>query len=986
MSMKSLAKKYKYRVCNNEFLVFQQELLEPESPQPISDSAVGYNLGETTLDAPSFTSPDNSDFSENGHVDMQHQSLPVPFQQNQVTVRRSQSFNTAVIKRPLGSIDYGTSAGGSQNNLLSPSFNHHDSDALKQSANSQCHLILPPQRDDSGCDSLPQNPANRNDLAGNNQDQSVLSGSESANRNSIYDGCNLCGESVKVNDYNHSHPGNSVNGHVDNNKGTNVNIFGSLPVLMKCNKSPALRKSNSFHQESHTTTRNKDIIPGQTKPVSQTAKKIIDTKPYFMWDKNKFKLTSKLLERQSLNVSNEQRVIPALSNSFLKKSTENVDASKQMRSISLTKPLSFSDNFADLHQPKVPNDTCDKSSDPWVPQQKSPTCFRRETQWRKLREQTAVNEAMKFSKDNLNWLVYANRNSLPIGGFTDESNKLFKYCTPPRKEMVAPGSEKFSLKYPDQCKDVIDHVDLSDQRPEKDFYHSEKENGMSVKINRKMTDQHRPLLTRSNSTPLTVSHAKPGHIRHNRTISMDTHTVQESERMVEEMEDYIRLSTSSLNLNGSASKFPTSLPSSDTEETAEKSNRSSCISTLSTSSYESQSSYSETTSADSLVFSLKNKLQHITDKLRRRSAEPNSKESSPAPSDEKKENDKQKIDVETIKKNSVTLTRFYSIKVKLPEGETVCSKKKKDPELSSLLMEGEPGSSTIGSRMAEPFPGDFYPTLSLPRHLKKDNGDNTSLSSYEFSSKETSPEPEVGHKHVLALPSIHNLNIQQSDSAVSIQSELDDNRHVSPLVENKHRRRSLSDSSGDSTGSFYERRFSVALDAGEEEFRDSAVYCEMEVDSSNPHYQECASARPPIKAYVKHLEQKGKTKTPNVVKVATREPGVVVRSRLKSLHMDSEQPKKRGLRSRSEERDPHNYFSDIRVSIINKPSTNIDHTLKKQNSDLLYRSRSNTPPSGALKPSFSTGRLDELEDDIENIVVMKGWVRQLIAKFQKESI
>ncbi|KAL5009092.1 hypothetical protein ScPMuIL_014673 [Solemya velum] len=959
-------------------------LLEPESPQPVPDSpGMGYSLGETTIDASRFTAPDNSN-GESRHVNMLHQSLPTPFQPNSVTVRRSQSFNTAVKRRPLGSIDYGSV--GSHNNLLSPSFNGHESsDSLGQITNSRLSTgshLTSPRRDDSSCNSLSLSPENQNNLVDCNGDQGFSSGANTENRVSIYDGCNLCGESVKINNYNHSHQNNTLNGHSDNIKGTNVNIFGSLPVLMNINKSPSLKKSNSFRQETLTTRSKNEIVP-ETKPVSQTAKKIIDTKPYFTWDKDKFKVSSKLLERQSVNLLSEPSAIPAMHDSFSKKSTENLASAKQMSSktISLTKPLSFTNNFMDLHRPKVQNDGCGRSGDPWVPQQKSPTYFRRETQWRKLREQTAVNEALKFSKDNLNWLVYANRNSLPIDGFTEESNKLFKYCTPPRREMVAPGSEKFNLKYPEQCKDV----DTSDEQSGKDIYHSENENGLPVKLNPKRTDGNRPLLTRSNSTPLSVSHERTSHPhRHNRTISMDTHTVQESERMVEEMEDYIRLSTSSLNLSGSASKFPTSLPSSDTEEHAEKSNCSSCISTLSTSSYESQGSYSGNTSADSLVISLKNKLQHITDKLRRRSAEPSSKESSPAPSDEKKGND---IDFENTKKcSSVTLTRFYSIKVKLPEGETICSKKKKDPKLSSLLLEGEPGSSIIGSRMAEPFPGDFNPTLSLPRHLKKERGDNSSLSSYEFSSKETSPEPQRNNI-VLTLPSIRNLNIQQSDSAVSIQSELDDNRPSSPPMGNNQHRRSLSNSSGESTDSFYERRFSVALDAGEEEFRDSAVYCEMDTDSSNPHYQECASARPPIKAYVKHLEQKGKTKTPKVVKVATREPGVVIRNRLKSLNMDSEQPRKRGLRSRSEEREPQKYFSDIRVSIIDRPSSNMNRTclLKKQNSDLSYRSRSNTPPSGTLKPAFSTGQLDELEDNIENIVIMKGWVRQLIAKFQKDT-
>ena len=213
--------------------------------------------------------------------------------------------------------------------------------------------------------------------------------------------------------------------------------------------------------------------------------------------------------------------------------------------------------------------------------------------------------------------------------------------------------------------------------------------------------------------------------------------------------------------------------------------------------------------------------------------------------------------------------------------------------------------------------------------------------------------------------------------------------------------------------SFYEKRFSMAFDESSEVFRDSAVYCDMDSDhlplspiSSTP--TETKPPRFPIRAYIQKIEEQNRLKNPITSRVRQREPGDMIKQRLESLHNSSTQRSRSCSRPGSEDREFSRRSSTSSRSVsVDRETTplrfsliNMDKSLEesivcskdnqfrnfgRENSEPGFRGRSRSrskSPGGTLKSASSMGRLDQLNSDVENLVIMKGWVRQLIDKFQ----
>ena len=429
-------------------------------------------------------------------------------------------------------------------------------------------------------------------------------------------------------------------------------------------------------------------------------------------------------------------------------------------------------------------------------------------------------------------------------------------------------------------------------------------------------------------------------------------------------------------------------------------NRLSGVSTISTSSYESQNS----NSSDSLVGTLKNKLSVWTHKLGGRRSREEDLAHTPS---------------------------FPTSRESLPSPKAL----KSHHELHDVLREHSLGSPLIGSRMANTLPVGFEPLLS-PSSAANDQ----TMSSYEFSSKEGTPEPparfsfpSAAAKQSKESPEVFPASgpVQQSDSGISMYIGDSSNARprqgkASTLPANlqslqqfpcdadkmEDRKRRDSASSTDSCDSFYERRLSVAFETST--FQDQGMFGAQEGEPQSPSTPRLGP-RKSIREVVQFIEEKFKPHQPQPVEVKRKEPSALIRQRLLSLRANSAYKRRMGSRSVSEDRGrgrerspespriprPENRSRSFnqfmhRVQPQQNPDAKAQQMERDRNWEVAARreqelasrvahdqGEERSEGEGSTSMSGSMDRLDQLSTDVNNLVIMRGWVRNLINKFQQ---
>ncbi|XP_067681859.1 uncharacterized protein [Haliotis asinina] len=824
------------------------------------------------------------------------------------------------------------------------------------------------------------------------------------------------------------------------------------------------------------------------------------------WTKNKQGSLVNLQTKQwTKNAQKEQgRSIPAFHDTFSKKSLENLTVKALRHPVYTVKHLSVDCDASSKTgiNAKLTNwgstekltkgsmtDVSHLSEDPWVknPEVKklsgsaSVSSLSVKPQGHKLTKCSESIDPKSGSRENMDWMVYVNRNSL---NDTENQKYFSKYCTPPRGTMTPPKSPtvvKQDYNSPKPMKRNTNNLasrpvstyDTVPEIPKVTVASSVPSIIVSSTSPKFPHPDHlsRHQLNRSNSTPLTKSKtiAQPST---NRPSSFDCEGFTDSERMVAEMEDYMRKSRD--NDSSPSCKFPTNLPVFHYNE-FEKGNR---HSNISTSSYESHSS----SSSEGIMDTLKHKIHSWTSKISKRLEDSDGHSSISSVSDVRPSSllmsDDEKVD-DLKSKNSSCET------LDSPHGRKKGTEKLKrqqhlledDEELRTFLRQRGLGGDSIGSRMANSLPPNVEALITnkLRPHSACVLRDSDSLSSYELSSKETTPEPQArlslpimpsSGENQSPLP-LNNIEIQQSDSGFSMQSDVTDSNSMettapvsnitTPPVKqmdieeteqkkdeatimdtrgkepNMSRARTQSESSADSVDSFYERRLSIAFDS--EVFRDSPVFCDINIDPKQKVVKETPKKpRRSIKDFVQILEERSKPKPPLTVEVKRREPGSGIRQRLQTLQQAS-QYSRHSSRNTSEERElvQPKSVKDIQQSLTAESrfgqskswhpssSSNIGSINSSSNTSISSscssgisgphfavvgggishsyggnqfihhhvraeseHGRESSPELCGLRSARSLGRLDQLSTDIENLVIMKGWVRSLINKFQND--
>ncbi|XP_063426284.1 uncharacterized protein LOC134710056 isoform X2 [Mytilus trossulus] len=755
--------------------------------------------------------------------------------------------------------------------------------------------------------------------------------------------------------------------------------YSSMPVLNTMeSSSPLIRKQRKCSEE----------ITSQENS-SMGKKRIFDTKMYF-----------KRAGNNSPDLRRRNNSVLAFHDSFIKKSTENLSRksteslSQKVGPITLTKPRPFISSPFD--KPKKQNIkksiSCGAESgevineDPWERKTTTLVVPQNHTRTHSI--------GCEGDIDKMDWLVYANRNSLPVNGF-DIGPKLYKYCTPPRSTMDLAqsqikrehlqGDNSVRIQKGDNHLDFIKHMSKglhfpsdkskSDNCLDDNYINSEELNDFPnfgalpvVKV-----AKSQPKLNRSNSNPTSTLQKHP--LRHFSSPSLcdDHHIAKDHEQIIAEMEDYLKRSESTSTV--SSVKFPSNVTNNPVE--IEENKRDSCVSNFSNSSYESTDTAPGSPGVDNFMGSLKHKIHDLKQKLsHRRSGSYDNRDSS----DNELDNDKLK----PKETRSSLLSLFHN---KAKEGTST--------NLQTVLHAGDWGSPSIGQRMAEQEPTYFDITLSLTR--PKDKSDQYKVDV----NGQTKPANNI---QIGDLEASENLHLQNCDSAFSIQGDMafgnniDDSPRSQSSDDKSEIKRSLS-----STDSIYEKQFSIAFDDGEP-FRDSAVYCEMDPDQNATKSDLKLPNRVPIKSYVQKIEEKTQPIAIPVTKVKQREPGAIIKKRLESLHTNCFKASSRpssverelrfysrpssverelriSSRPASEERQVRSVSVDKelppRLSEFDRPS------LRREMSDATYRLPSLNRYSDEMSTTVSTSRLDQLNIDLNNLIVMRGWVRQLIDKFQQ---
>lgn len=851
--------------------------------------------------------------------------------------------------------------------------------------------------------------------------------------------------------------------------------YSSMPVL---NTTPP---SSPKIQRLHSDRTGESPVMNQKLPLHYT--KRIDIKPYFHYSKERLSETLAQNGAKSGNLlSKDEKHVNAFHDAFtnFKKPQENgLDNSLGSKPLTLTQPKPFTSSLRNSAQllssharlnrwgPEKftkgsMSDLSHLKEDPWIRNKqrsytesrvtlenhKSPILDRKienpvnknisrqslDVQTQKGRNRTQSVDGTKSEEytENFDWVVYANRNSIPLSAISIEDvNRKFKYCTPPRGSMEPPPCDKSIRNHSGDNSRYSNSSLLSSNLGDNNTGDS----SVSLSANTTSSEtcsspevlkefvfdepfstekvflRDRAHVSRSFSTPVSESHLKnKRHLQEDRPASADilgdVSHIEESEKLVAEMEHYMKKSTSSSgSLSSSNNRFPTTIPNFECHLEQPDKNRHSCISTGSGSSYESTADLSSD-HHEGLVVSLKSKITNIKSKIKGKKGQGQttySQGSDISPSSPKIPED------ERPQRLSQFSFRSKPGMAKSPERD-----------LPTILRDSEPGSQAIGSRMANADLDD-YATFSLPRTHETSNSTKKGLQvskSVSNSSKPVVSEkkgPNYGaysssnligekpaqtynfqaHSETRLCPPSHKTVLgTQSDSALSIQSvDIDSSTpDDSPRTDTNPANVQEDESKLEN---FYERRFSAVFNS-DEAFRDSAVYCD-DIDTPAPHPPLTSSVSEPlspklnIRSYVQKFEQKSIPKVSQTVKVKHKEPGAVIKQRIQSLAASSEYKSKSSgpsqttsttasrcsSRASSEEKT----LSRFMLKEFLDEKFPISSSKRETEDDSVFRSHVNS--YGKLKPAMSMGRLDSLKSDVNNLVIMKGWVKELIDKFQQ---
>ena len=437
-------------------------------------------------------------------------------------------------------------------------------------------------------------------------------------------------------------------------------------------------------------------------------------------------------------------------------------------------------------------------------------------------------------------------------------------------------------------------------------------------------------------------------------------------------------------------------------------NRLSGTSSISTSSYESQNS----SSSDSLVGALKSKLSVWTLKLGgRRSRE------------------EEWSDHRAVSASRDSLTSPTPLLAQA--------------ELQHVLREHSLGSPLIGSRMANTLPVGFEPLLSPSATTKDQALSSCDYSGGEGSRQPQSrfsfPSAMLQQSRTAAEALAASGPVRPSDSGISLLSAefcnargfqrgastlptsldchqcLEDGENLDP---NRRQRRD-SDSSTSSGDSFYERRLSVAFESGM-----------FQEQPAGPQSPECRQGpRRSIREVVQYIEEKFRPRQPAPVEVKRKEPSALIRQRLQSLRDNASYKRRLSSRSQSEDRSrgrditpdsprlarpeqrsrsANQFMHRVQVEHVARGDTReAQHALERERESAAKRvremaagreremagrvfergqeseERSEGGGSSGVSAMGSMERLDQQSSEVDNLLIMRGWVRNLINKFQQ---
>ena len=365
-------------------------------------------------------------------------------------------------------------------------------------------------------------------------------------------------------------------------------------------------------------------------------------------------------------------------------------------------------------------------------------------------------------------------------------------------------------------------------------------------------------------------------------------------------------------------------------------------------------------------------------------------------------------------------------------------------DLQHVLREHSLGSPHIGLRMANTLPVGFEPLLSPPAGTRE-RASSGKLSGKEgsgephgrFSFPSAVPERSKAAEALGA-----SRPVQQSDSGISVRSAQSGSAGVFSHGANAlpddpdgpqyrgdgedvtQRRDSASSSSGDS---FYERRLSVAFESGL--FQEQDAPGQQRAGPQSPEGRR--RPRRSIREVVQYIEEKFRPRQPAPVEVRRKEPSALIRQRLQSLRDNASYRCGPASRSHSEDRgrerdstpdSPRLARPQQRSRSANQfmhrvqlePVVGRDSREGEQASERERESAAKTERETALgreretawrvpEPGWeseekregggssgvnalgSGDRLDQQSSEVDNLVIMRGWVRNLINKFQQIS-
>ena len=722
---------------------------------------------------------------------------------------------------------------------------------------------------------------------------------------------------------------------------------------------------------------------------SQPSAKILDAKQYFMSLAGDIKHIAHVSSLH--NLRRDSNSPTAFHNTIAKRI---VDSPKlETRNITLTRPLALSSMLKGT-QSNQQLSACDREDEcsPWIKYKNT-----RQVPMRQRSRSTDNDLESDLRSQNMNWIVYANRNSLPAGYSTDDIPRLYKQCSPnannskvsqstdnvfggesrptslhgqsiQRHSMSVAENVFHSPQMSEAMKKFNDSVDMLASMTSLDEKKEETKDILTNIPSRfdNYTERRTGKLTRSNSTPCATLGAKLRQekgIPSVRSASVDMDSIiVDHEQIVAEMEEYLMKSDPQLleNLNGN--KFPIACPQVVSDDEMDM-KRDSCLSNgSSSSSYDSNTDEEANNNHDSYLEPGIDSVSH------RRSGSYDNKLS-----DEHLDLVPQHSTQES-KTSLLSLNSWFTNK----------KKESDEPDLHSILHQGDLGGTVIGGRIADPE--SIY---NLPGKRLSVSRENL------FESSSTNDYEEIHFDK-----NTNNLNHQQSDSALSIRDDCisEDSPQRAEKGDNQSRSNSLS-----SAESFYEKRLSLVFDENDA-FRDSAVYCEMDNDSapgsrvvspktsfeSKPlplplslHVSQTVSpikpARLPIKDYVQKLEKDFLPSPVQTTKISQKEPSDLIRQRMLKLQYNAEYRSR--SRPVSEERELFNHAErDMRyIDLTSKDSTSY------LSRDSVKYSRSRSLGSTSSQMSHSLGHLDTLSDEVDNTSIMTGWVKSLVQKFQTPS-